>query len=71
MEPITENAIRVTRRQLFGSAASGVGVAALASLLQQESKAAEKPLGQPALPGLPHFAPKAQRVVYLWQGGGP
>ena len=71
MEPITENAIRVTRRQLFGSAASGVGVAALASLLQQESRSAEKPLGQPALPGLPHFAPKAQRVVYLWQGGGP
>ena len=23
------------------------------------------------LPGLPHFAPKAKRVVVLWQGGGP
>ena len=23
------------------------------------------------LPGLPHFAPKAKRVVCLWQGGGP
>src|SRR3981081_4162438 len=29
------------------------------------------PIGQSALPGLPHFAPKAKRVVVLWQGGGP
>ncbi len=28
-----ENIVRVTRRQLFGSAASGVGMAALASLM--------------------------------------
>ena len=28
-----ENIARVTRRQLFGSAASGVGMAALASLM--------------------------------------
>jgi hypothetical protein len=25
----------------------------------------------PGLPGLPHHAPKARRVVMLWQGGGP
>ena len=24
-----------------------------------------------ALPGLPHFAPKAKRVIYLFQSGGP
>ena len=23
------------------------------------------------LPGLPHFAPKAKRVIYLFQSGGP
>ena len=23
------------------------------------------------LPGLPHHAPRAKRVVVLWQGGGP
>ena len=31
-----ENIARVNRRQFFGSAASGVGVAALASLLQRD-----------------------------------
>ncbi len=66
MHPIlTENAARVTRRQFFGSTASGVGTAALATLLQSEASE--------SLPGLlaPHLAPKAKRVVMLWQGGGP
>ena len=67
-----ENIARVTRRQLFGSAASGVGMAALASLLGDGPRAgADRPKGEPGLPGLPHFAPKAKRVVVLWQGGGP
>jgi hypothetical protein len=70
-----DNIARVTRRQLFGSAASGVGVAALASLLgprglnAAESVAASPQVG--GLSGLPHHAPKAKRVVVLWQGGGP
>ena len=61
------NQQRVTRRQLFGSAAQGIGGIALASLLGERSALA----GQPSLPNLPHFAPKAKRVVCLWQGGGP
>lgn len=68
---ISENAARVTRRQMFGSTASGLGVAALASMLGQQTQAAEKPLGQPGLVGLPHFPPKVKRVIYLWQGGAP
>jgi hypothetical protein len=68
-----ENIARVTRRQFFGSAAGGVGVAALASLLQQECGAAESggSARRGGLRGLPHHAPKAKRVVVLWQGGGP
>ncbi len=68
-----ENIARVTRRQLFGSAASGVGLAALASLLGDGPRGAgaDRPKGESGLPGLPHFAPKAKRVVVLWQGGGP
>jgi hypothetical protein len=27
--------------------------------------------GQPGLPGLPHFPPRAKRVIYLFQSGGP
>ncbi|MCA1686460.1 MAG: DUF1501 domain-containing protein, partial [Planctomycetia bacterium] len=67
-----ENIARVTRRQLFGSAASGVGMAALASLKGRgAARGADRPKGESGQPGLPHFAPKAKRVVVLWQGGGP
>jgi hypothetical protein len=44
----------------------GLGAAALAHLLGQGASAATG-----GLPGLPHFAPKAKRVIYLFQGGGP
>src|SRR5438093_1432632 len=68
--------LHLTRRQLFGLTARGIGVAALGSvlrpdlLLAQGSQAAraEKARG---LPGLPHFAPKAKRVIFLHQSGGP
>ena len=67
MDPfLQENQARVTRRQLFGRGASGVGLAALASLLGKDAAAA-----QPGQPGLPHVAGKADRMIYLWQGGGP
>ena len=70
-----ENARQVTRRQLFGSLATGVGTAALASLLSDEGAAAEPSAGpdtvRGALPGLPHFPAKARRVIVLWQGGAP
>ncbi|MFO1001830.1 MAG: hypothetical protein U0936_15955 [Planctomycetaceae bacterium] len=65
--PFLDNVARVTRRQMFGTSASGVGLAALASLMQSSSANG----AEPPLPGLPHFAPKAKRVVVLWQGGGP
>src|SRR4051794_29455951 len=38
---------------------------ALASVLRGSDRA------QRGLPGLPHFAPKAKRVIYLFQSGGP
>ncbi|MBM4059275.1 MAG: DUF1501 domain-containing protein, partial [Planctomycetes bacterium] len=64
-----QNAVRVTRRRLFGSAGLGIGSAALAAILQQETAAAAN--DQRSLPGLPHHPPRAKRVVMLWQGGGP
>jgi hypothetical protein len=72
MDPITEYHRAITRRQLFDHTRNGVGAAALASLLGSTALAApardKQPLGSP---GLPHFAPKATRVVYLFQSGGP
>ncbi|MFM7097779.1 MAG: DUF1501 domain-containing protein [Gemmataceae bacterium] len=62
----------LSRREALVSMGGGIGAAALATLL-----GADKALGietaktNGGLPGLPHFAPKAKRVVVLWQGGGP
>ena len=58
--------IDLTRRHFFSRASTGIGVAALSSLLQQDLGASES-----ALPGIPHFAPKAKRVIYLFQSGAP
>ena len=71
---LQQNAMRVSRRALFGSAASGLGTLALSSLLQKETLAGDGDSTSQAkggIPGLPHFAPKAKRVILLWQGGGP
>ena len=53
-----------TRRHFFGRSAFGLGVAALANLLGEDLSAA-------GLSALPHFAPRAKRVVYLFQSGAP
>jgi len=68
-----ELALTFTRRQLFGLASKGIGVAALASMLQPDIFAVAASQSKPAggLPGLPHFKPRARRVIYLHQSGGP
>jgi len=60
----------LTRRDLFGHMATGIGTAALASLLQQDGLAADA-AATGGLPDLPHFAPRAKRVIYLFQSGAP
>ncbi|HRG09291.1 MAG TPA: DUF1501 domain-containing protein [Cyclobacteriaceae bacterium] len=59
----------VTRRHFLGKLSLGLGSAALGSLLIPDlfSKS-ESPL---ATLGLPHFAPKAKRIIYLFQNGAP
>src|SRR5438270_8343462 len=57
----------MTRRHFFGRAATGVGTAALASLMQRDGLAS----ATGGLPGLPHFPARAKRVIYLFQSGGP
>ncbi|WP_339749724.1 DUF1501 domain-containing protein [uncultured Rubinisphaera sp.] len=61
-----------TRRQLFGQSALGLGTVALGSLLTSNSQAdRSNPSGYAGLQDLPHFAPKAKRVIYLFQNGAP
>src|SRR4029453_7039872 len=55
----------LSRRELLTRGASGIGIAALSSLLSEHAGAAD------ATMPLPHFAPKAKRVIYLFQFGGP
>ena len=58
----SENQLNLTRRHFLRN--SAVGVAALTSLLKQDGLADDKAV-------LPHFAPKAKRVIYLYQSGAP
>jgi hypothetical protein len=70
MDPIHENLHTITRRHFFGRGALGLGAAALASLLPGGGSAAELS-ATGGLPGLPHFAPRAKRAIYLFMAGAP
>ena len=71
--PQLESRLLENRRQFFGRASTGIGTIALASLLNRsllaESSNDQTRIG--GLPDLPHFAPKAKRVIYLLQSGAP
>ena len=58
---------RVTRRTFLQRAAGGIGLAALGGLMGQPAKAT----GMVGLPDFPNFAPKAKRIIYLFQSGAP
>ncbi|HET7216818.1 MAG TPA: DUF1501 domain-containing protein [Vicinamibacterales bacterium] len=77
MDVRRELELHLTRRQFFGLTAQGIGIGALASLLEPAALVAA-PGVQDArdpkthgLSALPHFAPKAKRVIFLHQSGGP
>ncbi|HJT76130.1 MAG TPA: DUF1501 domain-containing protein [Gemmataceae bacterium] len=67
MHPLLERQLLLTRRHFFGRTATGVGIAALAWLLNAD----RAPAASGGLPGLPHFPPRAKRVIYLFQSGAP
>lgn len=76
MHPKIEQQRHLTRREFFGRSACGLGTAALALLLKRDGWAAASSgsIQRPrigGLPDLPHFAPKAKRVIYLFQNGAP
>ncbi len=70
--PILPN--QLSRRHFLKRTSYGLGVAALASLLQPnlfgKSSGDSGPKSLGSL-GAPHFAPKAKRIIYLFQSGGP
>ena len=54
-----------TRREFLQRSALGFGSLALSGLFSQQNAQAA------ALNGLPHFAPKAKRVIFMFMAGGP
>ena len=68
MNPLTELHTQHTRRAFLGRGTLGLGGIALGSLLNAQA-AKRNAIGGQA--DLPHFAPKAKRVIYLFQSGGP
>ena len=61
----------VTRRWFFRECGVGLGSMALASLLGGNLFAKSGKQVNPLAPRLPHFAPKAKRVIYLFMAGAP
>ena len=61
----------LTRRTFLQRSASGIGLAALGSLLGERlaTASASPVIGE--LPGFPNFTPKAKRIIYLFQSGAP
>ncbi len=60
----------VTRREVLTRASNGLGGLALAAFAA-ESMAKQGDATNPLAIRDPHFAPKAKRVIMLWQQGGP
>jgi hypothetical protein len=67
-----DNFATVSRRDLFGHMATGIGAAALGSLLAADAAAAPAiAAGGSAVSGFPNFPAKAKRVIFLFQSGAP
>ena len=65
-----ENGLNSNRRRFLSKLSLGLGSVALGSLLIPDLfKGALEEAGLP--PGIPDFAPKAKRVIYLFQNGAP
>src|SRR6476469_5664173 len=75
MNPLDELRLAMSRRHFFNRCGVSLGTAVLASMLSDDALAEPAVEGGSSatggLPGVPHFAPKAKRVIYLFQSGGP
>src|SRR5215470_17578427 len=75
MQPSHQFWQKTTRRAFFKSTGLAAGRIALGSLMFPElfraAAQARSLRSHPALPGVPHFAPKARRLIYLFMNGAP
>src|SRR3984885_1218 len=68
---LLEHSLNTNRRKFLSQLSIGVGSIALGSLLIPDLFKSSAGNEQEFLAGIPHFAPKAKRVIYLFQNGAP
>ncbi len=67
-----EGGLNENRRKFLSKASLGLGSLALGSLLVPDLFSGKPSLDTDKLmANIPHFAPKAKRVIYLFQNGAP
>ncbi|MEC9094987.1 MAG: DUF1501 domain-containing protein, partial [Planctomycetota bacterium] len=71
MQPNLNQVMDVHRRAFLGRTSAGLGLAALAGLLQSEARADTVDGLAAGIVDSPHFPPKAKRVIFLCMAGGP
>lgn len=71
MNEFFESRLNVNRRHFLGKLSLGLGSVALGSLLVPGILKGENEDELSSVTGMPHFAPKAKRVIYLFQNGAP
>jgi hypothetical protein len=69
-QAMTNHPYCASRRSFLNQVGGGLVGCALASLVASETRA-DAPSRVGGLPDVPHFPPKAKRVIYLFQSGGP
>ena len=67
---ILEHSLNVNRRRFLSKLSLGIGSVALGSLLIPDLFGGGTEEDLP-MTGLPHFAPRAKRIIYLFQNGAP
>jgi hypothetical protein len=67
---ILEHHLNLNRRKFLSKLSLGLGSVALGSLLIPDLFSGTDS-GADFIPGMPNFAPKAKRVIYLFQNGAP
>lgn len=68
---LLEFGLNVNRRKFLSKLSLGLGTVALGSLLVPELISGRTDELDASPVGMPHFAPKAKRIIYLFQNGAP
>src|SRR5215213_8767667 len=66
---VLEHGLNMNRRRFLSRLSLGIGSVALGSLLIPDLFGSSE--AEMAVTGLPQFAPKAKRIIYLFQNGAP